>query len=91
MRFDGCEVFASGRDSHALLLSDFSVCHLTAAKADGDFDFVTIVEKFSSVFQLYVEIVLIGFRTKFDLLDGDRSLGFRAAASFFFFSYFIFP
>lgn len=56
--------------------------HLTPAKDDAGFDFVTGLQKFASVFDFEIEIVIFNFGAKANFFDMDYGL-FLATGLFF--------
>src|SRR6185312_15097248 len=54
--------------------AQFAVRHLAAAKPDGGFHFVAILQPLSRMFHAEVVIVLVGTRSEFNFLDRYRDL-----------------
>lgn len=74
--FDAAHLFGVFGDAFQQLAAQILVCHLTTAKAQGDFDFVAIVQKLEHVPHFDLIVICIGVRSELDLFDLDDLLLF---------------
>ena len=74
LAFNDAEFIGFLSDAFQHPLTDIGMGDLPAAKPDGQFDFIPVVQKFDDITKLCLEVVLVNRRAEADFLNVDNLL-----------------